>query len=125
MTSARNAISSHPCERSRMIVGQLPRRRRVHVAAYLTRLGHEVVGFDRRDGDDLLDLAAVRRATAHGLNRGSPRASEQGSAPHAQGGRVRAGGALVKGTLAGHGTGRAPGDDRAGRPMAMPVVYRH
>jgi hypothetical protein len=25
-------------------------------------IGHEVVGFDRRDGDDLLDLAAVRRA---------------------------------------------------------------
>ena len=33
-----------------------------YVAAYLTSLGHEVVGFDRSDGDDLLDLTAVRRA---------------------------------------------------------------
>jgi len=32
------------------------------VAAHLESLGHEVVGFDRRDGDDLLDLAAVKRA---------------------------------------------------------------
>ncbi|HXT93279.1 MAG TPA: NAD(P)-dependent oxidoreductase [Trebonia sp.] len=34
----------------------------VHVAAHLESLGHEVVGYDRRDGDDLLDLAAVKRA---------------------------------------------------------------
>jgi len=33
-----------------------------HVAAHLERLGHEVAGYDRRDGDDLLDPAAVRRA---------------------------------------------------------------
>jgi nucleoside-diphosphate-sugar epimerase len=32
------------------------------VAAHLRRLGHDVVGFDRADGDDLLDLAAVQRA---------------------------------------------------------------
>jgi UDP-glucose 4-epimerase len=32
------------------------------VAAQLKRLGHEVVGFDRADGDDLLDLASVRRS---------------------------------------------------------------
>jgi UDP-glucose 4-epimerase len=32
------------------------------VAADLMRLGHEIVGFDRLDGDDLLDPAAVRRA---------------------------------------------------------------
>jgi UDP-glucose 4-epimerase len=32
------------------------------VAARLERLGHDVVGFDRVEGDDLLDLAAVRRA---------------------------------------------------------------
>jgi UDP-glucose 4-epimerase len=32
------------------------------VAAHLERLGHAVVGFDRLDGDDLLDPAAVRRA---------------------------------------------------------------
>jgi UDP-glucose 4-epimerase len=34
------------------------------VSAFLKRLGHDVVGFDRVDGDDLLDLAAVRRAAA-------------------------------------------------------------
>jgi UDP-glucose 4-epimerase len=34
------------------------------VSASLKRLGHDVVGFDRVDGDDLLDLAAVRRAAA-------------------------------------------------------------
>jgi nucleoside-diphosphate-sugar epimerase len=34
------------------------------VAAHLERLGHEVTGFDRADGDDLLDAAAVRRAAA-------------------------------------------------------------
>ena len=34
------------------------------VSALLVRLGHEVVGFDRVDGDDLLDPAAVRRAAA-------------------------------------------------------------
>jgi len=32
------------------------------VAAHLERLGHQVTGFDRADGDDLLDAAAVRRA---------------------------------------------------------------
>jgi UDP-glucose 4-epimerase len=32
------------------------------VAAQLARLGHEVAGFDRVDGGDLLDAAAVRRA---------------------------------------------------------------
>jgi len=34
------------------------------VASQLTDLGHDVTGFDRADGDDLLDLAAVRRAAA-------------------------------------------------------------
>jgi len=34
------------------------------VAGHLEHLGHEVVGFDRADGMDLLDLAAVRRAAA-------------------------------------------------------------
>jgi UDP-glucose 4-epimerase len=33
------------------------------VAGHLERLGHDVAGFDRADGDDLLDPAAVRRAT--------------------------------------------------------------
>jgi UDP-glucose 4-epimerase len=32
------------------------------VIDHLRRLGHDVVGFDRTDGDDLLDLASVRRA---------------------------------------------------------------
>jgi len=32
------------------------------VAAHLEHLGHDVAGFDRADGDDLLDLASVRRA---------------------------------------------------------------
>jgi UDP-glucose 4-epimerase len=32
------------------------------VADHLERLGHTVVGFDRTDGDDLLDCAAVRHA---------------------------------------------------------------
>jgi UDP-glucose 4-epimerase len=32
------------------------------VTAHLKRLGHDVVGFDRVDGDDLLDPASVRRA---------------------------------------------------------------
>ena len=32
------------------------------VAAHLRRLGHEVAGVDRADGDDLLDAASVRRA---------------------------------------------------------------
>jgi UDP-glucose 4-epimerase len=36
----------------------------VTVAAALGRLGHDVVGYDRADGDDLLDPAAVRRAAA-------------------------------------------------------------
>jgi UDP-glucose 4-epimerase len=31
------------------------------VAAHLERLGHDVVGYDRLDGHDLLDPAAVRR----------------------------------------------------------------
>jgi len=35
------------------------------VAAHLKHLGHDVVGYDRLDGDDLLDSAAVRR-TADG-----------------------------------------------------------
>lgn len=34
------------------------------VAAYLARLGHELRGFDRKEGDDLLDLARVRSAAA-------------------------------------------------------------
>ena len=34
----------------------------VRVAGFLTGCGHEVVGFDRADGADVLDLAAVRRA---------------------------------------------------------------
>ena len=32
------------------------------VTAHLERLGHDVVGFDRASGDDLLDPAAVKRA---------------------------------------------------------------
>ena len=36
----------------------------VPVAWHLERLGHDVVGFDRADGVDLLDLAEVRQATA-------------------------------------------------------------
>jgi nucleoside-diphosphate-sugar epimerase len=32
------------------------------VTGHLERLGHDVAGFDRADGDDLLDPAAVRRA---------------------------------------------------------------
>lgn len=36
----------------------------VHVAAFLRGQGHQVTGFDRADGDDLLDAAAVRRAAA-------------------------------------------------------------
>jgi UDP-glucose 4-epimerase len=32
------------------------------LTAHLERLGHDVVGFDRVDGDDLLDLASVRRS---------------------------------------------------------------
>lgn len=34
----------------------------VPVAGHLASLGHDIVGFDRRDGADLLDLAEVRRA---------------------------------------------------------------
>jgi nucleoside-diphosphate-sugar epimerase len=34
------------------------------VADQLARRGHDITGFDRADGDDLLDLAAVRRAAA-------------------------------------------------------------
>ena len=34
------------------------------VAAHLESQGHAITGFDRADGDDLLDLAAVRRAAA-------------------------------------------------------------
>jgi nucleoside-diphosphate-sugar epimerase len=34
------------------------------VAQHLTGLGHEVTGFDRADGDDLLDLGQVTRAAA-------------------------------------------------------------
>jgi UDP-glucose 4-epimerase len=34
------------------------------VAAHLEGLGHNVASFDRADGDDLLDAAAVRRAAA-------------------------------------------------------------
>jgi nucleoside-diphosphate-sugar epimerase len=36
----------------------------VPVAGHLERLGHEVIGFDRADGMDLLDLAEVRDAAA-------------------------------------------------------------
>jgi UDP-glucose 4-epimerase len=36
----------------------------VPVARHLEHLGHEVMGFDRIDGSDLLDLAEVRRAAA-------------------------------------------------------------
>jgi nucleoside-diphosphate-sugar epimerase len=36
----------------------------VPVAGHLERLGHDVIGFDRVDGMDLLDLAEVRRAAA-------------------------------------------------------------
>jgi UDP-glucose 4-epimerase len=36
----------------------------VPVARHLERLGHDVVGFDRVDGVDLLDLAEVRQAAA-------------------------------------------------------------
>jgi UDP-glucose 4-epimerase len=32
------------------------------VAAHLERLGHDVAGYDRVEGDDLMDLASVRRA---------------------------------------------------------------
>jgi UDP-glucose 4-epimerase len=32
------------------------------VAAHLKGLGHDVAGYDRVDGDDLLDVASVRRA---------------------------------------------------------------
>jgi nucleoside-diphosphate-sugar epimerase len=34
----------------------------VQVVSHLRGLGHEVTGFDNADGDELLDLAAVRRA---------------------------------------------------------------
>ncbi|HEY2238107.1 MAG TPA: NAD(P)-dependent oxidoreductase [Streptosporangiaceae bacterium] len=34
------------------------------VAEHLAGLGHEIVGFDRADGDDLLDLGQVQRAAA-------------------------------------------------------------
>ena len=34
------------------------------VAQHLAGLGHEIVGFDRADGDDLLDLGQVQRAAA-------------------------------------------------------------
>ncbi len=34
------------------------------VVKHLERLGHDVTGFDLADGDDLLDLSAVRRAAA-------------------------------------------------------------
>jgi UDP-glucose 4-epimerase len=34
------------------------------VARHLADLGHEVIGFDRADGDDLLDLGQVKRAAA-------------------------------------------------------------
>jgi nucleoside-diphosphate-sugar epimerase len=34
------------------------------VTAHLERLGHEVTGYDRADGDDLLDLASLRRAAS-------------------------------------------------------------
>jgi nucleoside-diphosphate-sugar epimerase len=36
----------------------------VPVAAFLWRCGHYVAGFDRADGAEVLDLAAVRQATA-------------------------------------------------------------
>jgi nucleoside-diphosphate-sugar epimerase len=34
------------------------------VAAHLEGLGHDVVGFDRADGQDLLEVATVRHAAA-------------------------------------------------------------
>ena len=34
------------------------------VATHLARLGHDVVGYDRLDGDDLLDASAIRDAAA-------------------------------------------------------------
>jgi nucleoside-diphosphate-sugar epimerase len=34
------------------------------VAAHLEDLGHDIAGFDRADGDDLLDAVAVRRAAS-------------------------------------------------------------
>jgi UDP-glucose 4-epimerase len=34
------------------------------IARHLAALGHDVTGFDRADGDDLLDLTLVRRAAA-------------------------------------------------------------
>ena len=34
------------------------------VAAHLERLGHEVTGYDRADGDDLLDLPSLRRVAS-------------------------------------------------------------
>ncbi len=34
------------------------------VLSHLERLGHDVTGFDRADGDELLDFAAVKRAAA-------------------------------------------------------------
>jgi nucleoside-diphosphate-sugar epimerase len=34
------------------------------VAAHLKSLGHDITGFDRAEGDDLLDLPAVKRAAA-------------------------------------------------------------
>ena len=36
----------------------------VHVAEFLRGHGCEITGFDRADGDDLLDAAAVQRAAA-------------------------------------------------------------
>jgi UDP-glucose 4-epimerase len=35
-----------------------------HVSAQLERLGHDIVGFDRVEGSDLLDAAGVRRAAS-------------------------------------------------------------
>lgn len=36
----------------------------VPVTSHLARLGHDVVGFDQAEGDDLLDLGQVKRAAA-------------------------------------------------------------
>jgi UDP-glucose 4-epimerase len=36
----------------------------IEVARHLVGVGHDVTGFDRADGDDVLDLAAVSRAAA-------------------------------------------------------------
>ena len=51
------------------------------MAAHLERLGHDVAGFDRANGDDLLDLAAVKRAAG-----GRDAIVHLGAIPHDTGG---------------------------------------